>query len=470
MAAIITNKFRLHNAEQFHESFSEAVATTYYLWIGRPQAFSTATGGGTDSAPPTPADTVGDEYRYFRDMIGAKKVTSSDVSFVVPRRDWTNGTVYDPYNHDYTATNTAPGGATNLWDSSFYVMNSNYRVYKCMDNNGGGAVSEEPDAPTTSGEFTTLDGYAWKYMFTMTTNMVQNFLSTDFMPVSATATDASSVATSAVDGEIKHVQIKNGGSGYNDGTWPAGGAGVDIYGDGTLGKYEVTVLSSIITNVNILDAGSGYTFANLDLTGITGLGASGASVDAVLAPIITPKGGHGKDPVKELGGFYVMMNTSIAGAEGSGDFVVDQDFRRVGLIRDPNDSVGNALTDSTASGLKTLTFTGAVLGTFQVDEEITNSASPQAKGKVASWDASAKILKIIQTEYTGVDTTGNLAVFADADTVTGISSGASGTIGTGGIGSSEIQYHSGDIIYVENRAPIIRASDQTENIKLVIEF
>ena len=470
MAAIITNKFRLHNAEQFHESFSEAVATTYYLWIGRPQAFSTATGGGTDSAPPTPADTVGDEYRYFRDMIGAKKVTSSDVSFVVPRRDWTSGTVYDPYNHDYTATNTAPGGATNLWDSSFYVMNSNYRVYKCMDNNGGGTVNDEPDAPTTSGEFSTTDDYVWKYMFTMTTNMVQNFLSTDFMPVSATATDASSVATSAVDGEIKHVQIKNGGSGYNDGTWPAGGAGVDIYGDGSAGKYEVTVSSGIITNVNIVAAGTGYTFANLYLTGITGLGASGASVDAVLAPIITPKGGHGKDPVKELGGFYVMMNTSIAGAEGSGDFVVDQDFRRVGLIRDPKNSVGNPLTDTTASGLKTLTFTGAVSGTFQVDEEITNSASPQAKGIVASWDASAKILKIIQTEYTGVDTTGNLAVFADADTVTGGTSTASGTIGTGGIGNAEIQYHSGDIIYVENRAPIIRASDQTENIKLVIEF
>ena len=470
MAAIITNKFRLHNAEQFHESFSEAVATTYYLWIGRPQAFSTATGGGTDSAPPTPADTVGDEYRYFRDMIGAKKVTSSDVSFVVPRRNWTTGTIYDPYNHDYTPTNAAQSGATNLWDSTFYVMNSNYRVYKCMDNNKGATVNDEPDSTTTSGEFSTTDGYAWKYMFTMTTNMVQNFLSTDFMPVSATATDASSVATSAVDGEIKHVQIKNGGAGYNDGTWPSGGAGVDIYGDGTSGKYEVVVASGIITGVTLVASGTGYTFANLYLTGITGLGAAGASTDAVLAPIITPKGGHGKDPVKELGGFYVMMNTSIAGAEGSGDFVVDQDFRRVGLIRDPKNSVGNPLTDTTASGLKTLTFTGSVSGTFQVDEEITNAASPQAKGKVASWDAATKILKIIQTEYTGVATTGNLAVFADADTVTGTTSTASGTVGSGGVGSSEIQYHSGDIIYVENRAPIIRASDQTENIKLVIEF
>ena len=33
MAAIITNKFRINNAEQFVESFSETDATTYYLFI-----------------------------------------------------------------------------------------------------------------------------------------------------------------------------------------------------------------------------------------------------------------------------------------------------------------------------------------------------------------------------------------------------------------------------------------------------
>ena len=468
MSAIITNKFRVHNAEQFYESFSEAAATTYYLWIGRPQAFSTATGGGTDSAPPTPSDTVGDEYRYFRDMIGAKKITSSDVSYVVPRKNWTTGTVYDVYNHDYTTTNTANSGATTLWNSTFYVMNTNYRVYKVMDNDGNTASTVMPDSTNTSGEFSTTDDYVWKYMFTMTTSMVQNFLSTDFMPVSTSATDASAVSTNAVDGEIRHFQVANGGAGYNDGTWPTGGAGADIHGDGASGKYEVVVASGVVTGINLVAAGTGYTFATLDLANITGLGAAGASTNAIIYPLIGPKGGHGKDPIKELGAFYVMMNTSIAGAEGSGDFVVDQDFRRVGLVRDPKNAVGNPLTDTTASGLKYLTFTGSVSGTFAVDEEVSNAAG--AKGIVADWDATAKVLKYIQTEYTGVHSTGALLAFADADTITGTTSSASGTVATSGIGAPEIQYHSGDIIYIENRAPIIRASDQTENIKLVIEF
>ena len=39
-----------------------------------------------------------------------------------------------------------------------------------------------------------------------------------------------------------------------------------------------------------------------------------------------------------------------------------------------------------------------------------------------------------------------------------------------GYSVSEIDHDSGDILYIENRAPITRAADQTENIKLVIEF
>jgi len=65
MPAIITDKFRIHNSEQFQESFSEASPNVYYLGIGRPQAFATQTRAdsrtenqGTDSNPVTPVDCV----------------------------------------------------------------------------------------------------------------------------------------------------------------------------------------------------------------------------------------------------------------------------------------------------------------------------------------------------------------------------------------------------------------------------
>ena len=65
MTAIITEKFRLHNASQFVESFSEAAKSTYYLFIGKATPFTSGTSGGSDTSPPTPADAVSNEfYRY----------------------------------------------------------------------------------------------------------------------------------------------------------------------------------------------------------------------------------------------------------------------------------------------------------------------------------------------------------------------------------------------------------------------
>ena len=66
MSAIITEKFRQHNATQFYESFTEASKSVYYLFIGKATAFTTATTTGSDSSPPTPADAVGEGDRLNR--------------------------------------------------------------------------------------------------------------------------------------------------------------------------------------------------------------------------------------------------------------------------------------------------------------------------------------------------------------------------------------------------------------------
>ena len=54
MSAIVTEKFRLHNATQFFESFTEASSSTYYLFIGKSSPFTSTTTTGSDSSPPTP--------------------------------------------------------------------------------------------------------------------------------------------------------------------------------------------------------------------------------------------------------------------------------------------------------------------------------------------------------------------------------------------------------------------------------
>jgi len=487
MAAIITNKFRIHNQEQFVESFSESSPNVYYLGIGRPQAFTTQTRGdsrteyqGSDTAPPTPIDSNYEEFNTFNELLAAKKVTSSETSICIPRRNWATGTVYDYYRHDYghfvtgstSSVQTANSGATTLFDSNFYVMTDDFNVYKCLDNNSNANSTVKPTGTSTS-ILSTGDGYKWKYMYSLTASQQTNFLSTDFMGVATNST----VSAAAVDGAVNVVKIKTAGSGGTNGSH----TGVDIRGDGSSGKATVTISGGAVTAVTVTTPGTGYTFGYIRVADINTAGGgslSGSELDV----IIEPKGGHGANAIEELGGFFVMLNTNFEAAETSntGDFTTANDFRKVVLLRDIL-SGGSAASATTLRGTKAVLVTSPS-GTFTADEEI-NQATTGAVGKVVEWDSSNNILYYIQTRFNdeGVDSNGNLTAFSGANAITGQSSSASATPSTSsttvdniaftsGYNSGEIDADTGDVMYIENRSPITRASDQTENVKLIIEF
>ena len=485
MAAIITNKFRINNAEQFVESFSETSAETYYLFIGRAHAWASDADvqgntitEGTDAAPPTPNDDVTSEFYNYDDMLGAKIIASSDVSRVIPRRNWTTGTTYDMYEHNISSDNTSNSGATNLYDSTFVVMNSSYAVYKVIENDGATASTVEPTS-TSNSIFSTSDGYRWKYMYSLTSVETLNFMSTDFIHCSTDST----VSAAAVDGALDTILVVAGGSSYNTSSGSTISA-IPIRGDGSSGVASVTISSGAISAATVTTAGTGYTYAyirNADIIAATNAGGAGSGGN--LNVIIPPKGGHGANAVKELGGFYVMLNKSLVGVEGTSDIGVGNDFRRIGLVRDPyNFGTTTVATATTRRQIYAAVFS-SVSGTFTADEEI-NQATTGAVGKVIEYDSTNKILYWYHTRFpdVGTDSNGNLTAFSGANAITGQSSSASATPNTSnstttngvsfssGYSNPELAYDSGDIIYVEERSPITRASDQTENVKLIIEF
>ena len=484
MAAIITNKFRINNAEQFVESFSESSATIYYLFIGRPHAWATdadpqgvSVNEGTDSAPPTPYDTMGAEFYAWDDMIGMKKIASTDVSYVIPRRDWTTGTTYDYYSHDIATGAAANSGATNLFDATFHVVNSNNDVYKCIWNDANTASTTEPTS--TSNSIATLaDGYKWKYMYSLTAAEAINFKSTDFIHVSTDST----VSAAAVDGALDTVVVVAGGSSY---TLSSGSTitGIPIRGDGSGGVCSCTIASGAISAVTVTTAGTGYTYAYIRSADVvSGTNAAGGGSGCNLKVIIPPKGGHGYNAVKELGGYFVMLNKSLTGLEGTSDITVSNDFRRIGVVRDPTNFGTTTVSSATTLRNVKVAHGSSSSGTFTADEEI-NQASTGAVGKVVEWDATNKLLHYVQTRFpdVGTDSNGNATAFSGTNTITGQSSSATlspssstSTVNsvalTSGYANSEIQPDSGDIIYIEQRSPIARAADQTENIKLIIEF
>ena len=84
--------------------------------------------------------------------------------------------------------------------------------------------------------------------------------------------------------------------------------------------------------------------------------ATGASDVGAIEVVLPPQGGHGSDQEVELNGKRVMTNIRLTYSEGSGDFPVDNDFRRIGIIQDPyNWGTTTFSTADTLSGLKAVT-------------------------------------------------------------------------------------------------------------------
>ncbi len=482
MSAIITEKFRQHNATQFHESFSESSGNVYYLMIGKSSPFTSATSGGSDASPPTPADDVTSEFYTWDSAIASKKITSTNISFAIPRRDYSSTAKFDMYEDNISSSNTTTSGATNLFDSTFFFKTEDNRVYKVLDNFGGGSAIGG-SKPTFDG-IDTVGNYKCMFMYTITASEQQAFLTTDFMPVSTDST----VSAAAVDGALDTVKIVAAGSGGADGTH----TDIDIRGDGTGGKVSVTISSGGVTAVSVTTAGTGYTFGTINDSDINTAAGSGSLSGSNLKVIIPPKGGHGSNAVDELGGHYVMMQASLEGADGD-DFLTQNDFREISLVVDPTtfgtSSVPSSTELLTARNVYAVKFDGTP-GTFQVDEKITQ-ATTTAVGKVVAWDSTLKILYYVQERFadhgTGGTNTGGYIAFSTTATITGASSNATGSPDatadsavtlaggntitfTNGYANPELQPDSGDIIYRETRKPISRATDQTEDIKVIVEF
>ena len=510
--ALLTDQFRIFTAKRFIKSLEGADATQsdlqagsnrdrLYVFIGRPQEWD------NENAPPTPVDSFQEFSDTFSDMISLKRVLANDTIQVVRRIDWTPpeqttgglGYVYDMYRHDYSSTKTASSGATKLYDADFYVVNSQYQTYKCSYNGtspsdpNGKPSTVEPTGTSTS-IITTSDGYRWKYLYTIPVGQVLKFFSNDYMPVLADV----AVTGDAVGGEIDTVVIQASGTGYNNGTYE----NVPIKGDGVGGRVSLVVDGGKVVSATVTSGGSGYTFGKIIIDEVNGIGA-GTGTGAAIDVIIPPELGHGSDPTKELGGYRVMINTKFTYDEGSGDFPTDNDYRRIGLVINPNQYGTTELTSAiTLSATRAVIFSPTFTGTFSTDEIITQSRTVggqqvTARGRVISWNTTTKVLKYYQNRIDGVfpEITGNLTEFEGGNPVTGATSGTSadpdinfpvvsggstrvinnteydlGMSFTNGYAKPEIDPNSGEIIYIDNRGAISRAGDQIEDIKIVIEF
>ena len=150
------------------------------------------------NAPDAFIDSDRSDVDVSRSIIGYKKINPSNVSFAIPRYDWSYGTEYDQYDDK-----------VNLFDADdpkiFYVLTNQNHIYKCIYNNNESSSTVQPSL-VISASFETADGYIWKYLGSIEEeNLPVNL--TDYIPVNYITSTTNITTQNQYNNQL---QAKNG--------------------------------------------------------------------------------------------------------------------------------------------------------------------------------------------------------------------------------------------------------------------
>lgn len=390
---------------------------------------------------------------------------TKEIHYIVPNGEFLY--VNTNFSTAYTKANVYKITTSDIqYINKFYVRNSYDQVFKCLFNNSGvqstvmpeisidGQLPENPYVETS-------DGYKWKYMYTIPSGLKNKFFTDKFMP----AVNESIVTSNAEDGRIDIITITNGGSGYYSGSSVNNYAIATVTGDGYGANVTVDVTNGVITDINIIDGGHQYTTATLTVNDPL---QTAIGTDASFKVMISPEYGHGSDVLRELGASYQMISLDFVGSL-NGYLPTQNDdtdgFRQMAIVKDPILTTNQYATDAYLP-MYTTVYTSTPSGGNQFDhnELVYVGASFENAtftARVVHFDDNTNTL-LLNNLSGNVDST-----ISDQITQKDV---PSHTATVYSVTKPDINIFSGEVLYVENRQKIYRSEDQTETIKLVVEF
>jgi hypothetical protein len=468
---IITSYFKTDQVEQDYLSpvltLNGQIVSTMYAFLSKVDPWP------DDNSPPAPTQDTKNVKKVFKNMFVAKKIETNQISPVIQRFDWTDGTVYDYYKDDVDMFETDQNGFLVL---KFYIKNRYDQVFKCLWNNLGQPSTDEPffqpGSYGTNNVFLGGDGYKWKYMYTIDIGRKRLFMDENWMPVPAGANTPTPYLTSAGYGNIDVINVINGGAGYDT---LNSYITVVITGDGTgatadaIVDYGMHNDGGIITDIYLNTPGQNYTYANVSVVAYTSSNLAQLSdlgYGAYAIAPVSPVGGHAYDPISELGCHNVMYTAEFNGSEG--DMIpTDIDYRQVGLIANPlsvknvDAKISPPLADEAIYWTFTKFSVASGFGAYQQDETIIQRSSNGEiyfTGTVVNFDTSTNIINVINIVGTP---TINGSVF-------GNTSGTARTLI--GVVPPDFIVMSGYLAYIENRSSVERSYDGIEQLRFVLEY
>lgn len=295
MTGIITDSLKRVLLDNLVEEIGTDSAS-YYIGIGNSIDWDSS------DTPPTPVNSLREE-RNLRLQLQSIK-SAEDVSYVVPRNNWTAGTIYSGFDDNTVGHPTTP----------YFVITDNNSVYICLkqgrDATGSAVASTVQPTGALSSSFVTADGYTWKFLYTLSASDANKYLTANFMPVKfLESTDSASPASdieqkgiqdAAIPGQIGSIRITNGGTGYSSAPT------VIISGDGDSAQATAIISGGAVVDIKMDSNGSGTI---LHGNGYTAATISFSSGSATARAVLPPIGGFGANPIRDLRSRALMFNT-----------------------------------------------------------------------------------------------------------------------------------------------------------------
>ncbi len=497
MSATITDIFKrelLVSVFNKTQNIATAVGDSdrHYVAIGRSEEWDVETN------PPVPYSAVDDEMD-FRSSVQSMKLVP-DVSYVVPRESWVAGDFYSAWDSKYGSNTLVVSGVEPSAASTpypYYVLTDENNVFICVAQGKTSAGTPKPSlykprTITPNTVFTDGDGYYWQFLYNIGTEEARKFLTSTYMPVErivdvsagGPADDQLSVSRlqhraiqeASISGQILGIAIDSAGDPGEYSTEPSITiTGVPV-GSNTIvsasasAKISGGVITDVIMKADSTDPafsfGQNYRDASVFVSG-----------KAKLRAILSGDSGVAGNSVISLNSSAMMFNVLLDGTEND-DFQVTNDFRQIGIYRNPHkDSAslqsfsGSALaTAQTLSALKKLYVSTGSLDASKItgDQIVEQTAGGNAKAVIDYYDGNG-ILYVHQTRETG------FGEFGDTASVEISGGGGTATLqqpptGIPSLRPAEVDAYTGDVIYIDNRAAVSRDNDQTEDIKIVIDL
>lgn len=244
-------------AKQFFEDIQYRKAN-YYYFLGKIIPWNE----GDEVVPPTPVDSFLEDSKVRDQIIFTKKILPSEISLACTNFTWESGTIYTKWDH----TKVMKG-------EPFYVMTDEFKVYKCLDNAGGEPSTVKPVGNSIE-PLRTVDGYLWKYMYTIPSFKRNKFISLPHIPVQRALSD-----TFYNRGSVESISVIEPGSGYTDQLLTTIQVSGTTTGSGGSFSFTLGPVGNF-TNITVLNGGSGYT------KGVRIVVNTSSGTGAVLEPVV----------------------------------------------------------------------------------------------------------------------------------------------------------------------------------------